>query len=194
METCRRCQDGSWSDPGASECNACLAGTIPVGSGCSHCDIGERYEGPGVCSPCPPGSYNDELGQLECLPCPPGTASATEGAAAADACQACLPGTFSSSVGSAVCEPCPNGTFSNTTAAETESECAICPPGTYAGAGASQCTFCPPLTITNGSANFAVTDCIPCAFGFATEIETIPNQGSRALFPAKLVGIRSWLC
>lgn len=146
-------------------CRACVA-RARCSSGCST----GVYDAPtrtnlSVAVPCPPGSFNPNVGgnsSLSCLQCPGGYFGSKDGAST---CNACGAGYFSKA-GALTCSQCPAGTFAfqNVTA----DACILCPGGTYSGSiGAvspGTCAFCPAGTSSApGGGNFFA--CVPCGLG-----------------------------
>ncbi|CAF4370409.1 unnamed protein product, partial [Rotaria magnacalcarata] len=71
------CPPGTWSNAGASKCEACPIGYYSTKGGasyCTQCEQGHFCESADLSpQPCPLGFYNSRLGQMECSPCAPGT-------------------------------------------------------------------------------------------------------------------------
>ncbi|XP_062816991.1 zonadhesin isoform X2 [Anolis carolinensis] len=91
--------------------------------------------------PCPPGKYQDELGQSLCKECPAGKfcdpdfqAGDSDGASPKGRIKPsdCLPGYYCLS-GTKIAKqyPCPDGTFSNQTGLSSSEECWPCPGGKF---------------------------------------------------------------
>lgn len=62
---------------------AAVTRTLDAGIGeadrCEECKPGFFGSAEAVCSPCPKGTYNDQLGAISCTPCPAGTSTLTLG-------------------------------------------------------------------------------------------------------------------
>lgn len=100
---CRRCPDGTFALPGASECTPCPAGTFtnnfedldhngytkddPALSLCYQCPVGYYTPRPGMarCLPCTAGYVSRALRSTQCTACPKGTLSMERIGANADA-------------------------------------------------------------------------------------------------------------
>lgn len=103
------------------------------------CPVGHRcVNGSAAPQPCPAGTYQDAILQVDCKDCPTGfyceTASANP--------LPCPPGYFCPmKTTHATQNPCPEGTFSNRTHLTSWTECDLCLPGKYcAGSGLTSAT------------------------------------------------------
>jgi len=119
----------STTDKSACECNP---GAFPTNSNitslCSLCTIGtfKTQPGPGVCLPCPPGTYG---GGITCSLCPAGTFSTNVGSMSISSCSLCKKGTYNEIQGgnsSASCLSCAAGKFHRKLGADSKSDCKEC--------------------------------------------------------------------
>ena len=117
-----KCEAGQYLDTTDYECKSCGVGTFSIA-------------GENVCSPCPAGSYNDEIGAGVCQLCKAGTYSES----GAESCSSCQDGYYTSDDGASQCDICPAGTHSN----PTHTNCEICQANTYSEDGAATCDSCP---------------------------------------------------
>ena len=76
------------------------------------CDKGRFASGTGTVSDCPPGMYQDLVGQTSCKPCGAGKY-----------------GTETRARNESYCTRCPPNTYSSATGLDAESKCNTCPPG-----------------------------------------------------------------
>lgn len=124
--TCELCPVGQFSDEGATECGACVAGQIQV-------DIN-------TCQDCPAGQYS-KAGDISCTLCSPGTYSLDSGS---PTCAECQPGMFHNgqvgSTSASDCQNCPAGWSQNERRSTLCKECGF---GHYSGTGSSSCLACP---------------------------------------------------
>lgn len=83
------------------------------------CSVGTKEEGD-ECTPCAPGTYQDQRNQTECLSCPPGRFQEKAGA---DECSLC-------------------GTGKSTGGLPASTACITCVDGFYSESGYSECVAC----------------------------------------------------
>eukprot|EP00592_Proboscia_alata_P023596 CAMPEP_0194424146 /NCGR_PEP_ID=MMETSP0176-20130528/23412_1 /TAXON_ID=216777 /ORGANISM="Proboscia alata, Strain PI-D3" /LENGTH=2584 /DNA_ID=CAMNT_0039233745 /DNA_START=230 /DNA_END=7984 /DNA_ORIENTATION=+ len=184
---CESCSPGEYATQNVTainECFKCMPGTYQPSfrsNGCLSCragefqtEFGKEYCEPcsegGYCNasskldggftPCPPGTFNDKLGQsneVSCEKCPVGTFSTQSGANNSKTCMKCLLGTYNNRTGQTQCHPCDEGTFQSDPG---QILCHFCPNGTYADrTGFKKCVRCPyPLSSKNGSNTCAFCD------------------------------------
>jgi hypothetical protein len=155
---CRDCEPGFVANlTNMTSCVSCAAGFYQELSGqseCLACPIGKYGPGGASCELCPPGQYNDLLGQLTCGQCPPGTFQDTYGN---DTCKNCAVGSFGQAAGSIQCDLCDPGRFSNDTGTQ---DCMDCLAGTYNGvSGAAECTDCQRGRYTTSVGQLRCTRC-----------------------------------
>jgi len=138
---------------GTAICSVCAANFLPnpQRTACDFCALG--HGGPG-CTPCAPGSSNNDSTTNPCKPCRAGYAQPLIGQTE---CSACGPMTYAPAQGASQCEACPVGAVSGNASAL----CAFCGPATYADAGSASCQACQPNTFSGG--NLSV--CTPCLLG-----------------------------
>jgi hypothetical protein len=105
VDVCLKCQPGTYQpEKGASSCLDCKIGTFQAQLGkdvCNSCSIGgycdDIRSSDGGFTSCPPGTFNDKIGQSDkaaCQPCPVGTFRATYGGDSSAVCLECPPGKY----------------------------------------------------------------------------------------------------
>lgn len=93
MDLCRRCPDGTYARPGASECTACPAGTFRNSfEDLDNNGYTKDAAGVSLCYQCPVGYYTPRVGMARCLPCAAGYVAK---ALRSTDCTACPKGKFS---------------------------------------------------------------------------------------------------
>ena len=165
---CTPCHEGHFQGAsGQSKCEACLPGHYQGASGQSKCtpcheghycpDTGATTDG-GQCpkgyycpttttrTPCPPGTYNDETGQI-----------------ARGACVDCVAGTYQSDPGQPTCTLCPAGTFSDVLKATGVSYCKDCLLNYWSGRGQISCTKCAGDEYTESTRSSSEDSCKVCS-------------------------------
>ncbi|GMH83362.1 hypothetical protein TrVE_jg6491 [Triparma verrucosa] len=160
---CAACEMGTFSNPGASVCEVCSAGTYyssnPANGmqSCMECPLGTYQEDSGKfesCDNCPPGRYQDETGgmSMDCKKCPPGTSQPYEKAESSDNCYKCDEGKYSPNLGSSYCTECEAGKFQPSLGGNA---CVPCDEGKSSGVGASLCSgiFITSVVPNSGSTN-----------------------------------------
>lgn len=124
--TCILCNFNEVSDGGLStKCRRCPPLEVGFQGKCACMSLtsdGDRFFGTksrgllnGRCRFCPPGTYGLD-GTAVCTPCPPGTFQDEEGEFA---CKICRAGSFSDKPGSTTCKQCPRGSISFGSPADT---------------------------------------------------------------------------
>jgi alpha-tubulin suppressor-like RCC1 family protein len=117
-----------------STCDACPRGYFcPNGVGSSPCPPGTYNDEVGgssdqSCLRCPAGTFNTAFGQgrSSCISCPAGYFSEKDGGYSSETCKPCQPGSYSSVPGSSFCRLCEESSYSSTPAATF---CSPCPSG-----------------------------------------------------------------
>ena len=168
-------------------------GSVPTSldTGCETCTIGRFSDVEALsskdtddehCSPCPPGRWNDGIGQKKeslckfcksgrysstpasstkdnCKPCSAGKYLATVGESTETACKSCLVGFSQKATGKAYCLPCMLGEYMNAVGA---SACNKCPAGRFRNdLPATVCVDCPKKGQHQNNGTF----CLGCAVG-----------------------------
>ena len=177
------CPSGTYAaGTGNKECLSCPAGTYSEGGKSQTTINGETIITPvSECTPCEPGTFQNETkksfckacgkgtyaagtGNTSCLICPAG-AYADGGAndgngkaieAGAAECTPCEPGSAKDEEGKQDCSPCKAGTYA---AGTGNTSCTDCPAGTYSDTGAQFCEFCDKGTFAKGTGNKNCTAC-----------------------------------
>jgi len=137
VSQCNSCNPGYYCDLSGQtrSWKLCTAGFFCPGGDSvptHNCTLG-HYCTAGVAQPipCPVGTYQDQVGQVQCKTCVAGFYCAT-GVVRPTPCPQgyyCPAGTQSSNQ-----YPCPIGTFNNLTNLRTSSQCALCTPGYFCNA------------------------------------------------------------
>uniref|UniRef100_A0A673WTQ5 Signal peptide, CUB and EGF-like domain-containing protein 2 n=1 Tax=Salmo trutta TaxID=8032 RepID=A0A673WTQ5_SALTR len=90
----------------------CSTGQVLRDGKCVSCGVGTYYSGDhDQCAVCPPGTYQDTMGQLSCEPCPSTEGQGIAGAKNVSQCGGQCPAGQYSSDGFRPCNPCPLGSF-----------------------------------------------------------------------------------
>ncbi|KAJ6237856.1 hypothetical protein M0813_26649 [Anaeramoeba flamelloides] len=108
------------------------------------------------CFYCPPGTYQDEVGQLECKKCPDGTYNDQEDMSSLNKCKSCPDSKIAAEEGSESCSYCPLGTEPN----DSKDECKKCRIGYYKNDKNSICKPCDKDTM---SIKRGATECAKCS-------------------------------
>lgn len=160
---CTNCPIGQFSDVGASECGACVAGQIQTSpTSCSKCPAGKfARSGDIVCRACEIGTYSIGVGAGRCTLCPTGkyqdpavvgTTTNTckdcpEGWEQPNMeqtdCKFCGVGKYTTSEGTAECLVCSSGKYQNQNEQKSADACHDCSAGKYQEqTGKSSCKNC----------------------------------------------------
>ena len=160
---CTNCPTGQFSDAGASECGACVAGQIQTSpTSCSKCPAGKfARSGDIVCRVCEIGTYSIGVGAGRCTLCPTGkfqdpavvgTTTNTckdcpEGWEQPNMeqtdCKFCGVGKYTTSEGTAECLVCSSGKYQNQNEQKSADACHDCSAGKYQEqTGKSSCKNC----------------------------------------------------
>ena len=181
---CTNCPVGQFSDAGASECGACVAGQIQDSpTSCSRCDPGQFAKAGAItCSMCEVGRYASGYGAGECTLCPTGkyqepgvgTGSSVNNCDDCPAgwgqanmeqtdCKLCGVGKYTSSVGTEACALCGSGKYLDTMGSTSESQCKACQTGRYQDGGGQP--SCKPCSSGKYQSSTGKTSCSSCAGG-----------------------------
>lgn len=144
---CTNCPVGQFSDAGASECGACVAGQIQDSpTSCSRCDPGQFAKAGAItCSMCEVGRYASGYGAGECTLCPTGKYQEPGAGAGSseDNCKNCPAGWEQPNMEQTDCDKCGTGKYTVSTGTEA---CALCGSGKYQDqdgqTSASACNDC----------------------------------------------------
>ena len=161
---CTNCPVGQFSDSGASECGACVAGQIQDSpTSCSRCDPGQFAKAGAItCSMCEVGRYASGYGAGECTLCPTGkyqepgvgTGSSEDNCKNCPAgweqpnmeqtdCDKCGTGKYTVSTGTEACALCGSGKYQDQDGQTSASACNDCAGGKYQGSnGQASCKNC----------------------------------------------------
>lgn len=177
---CTNCPVGQFSDAGASECGACVAGQIQDSpTSCSKCDPGKFAKaGATTCSKCEVGRYASGTGAGECTLCPTGKYQypAAKGSAENNCddcpegwgqanteqtdCDECATGRYTVSTGTEACTLCGSGKYLDTVGSTSESQCKACQTGRYQDAGGqSSCKGCSSGKYQSSTGKTACSSC-----------------------------------
>ena len=185
---------------GEDECQDCpLHASTNQDSGSAFCQCDPGFSGPENptnhtdCVACVLGYYKTHFGPGECTPCPPGTYSEEVRPAVheADVCEACPAGTYqplSGANSSAACVPCPRGTFGPGVGAGSVAACALCPAGTYQDklkqTEAGHCRACGAGRYGEDPGATAAGACLPCPRGTVSALATATALANCTACPA----------
>ncbi|XP_018585416.1 signal peptide, CUB and EGF-like domain-containing protein 1 [Scleropages formosus] len=171
----------------------CSTGQVLRDGKCTSCNVGTFYSGEQEqCVQCPPGTYQDRVGQLSCEPCP-----STEGQGIAGAknvsecggqcppghfssdgfrpCQPCPLGTFQPEPGRVLCFPCGGGLMTKYEGAVSFRDCEAkvhCAPGHHYNSTTHRCIRCPVGTYQS---EFGQNYCITCPGNTTTDFDGATN-------------------
>ena len=180
---CTNCPVGQFSDAGASECGACVAGQIQTSpTSCSKCAAGQYAKAGAIkCSKCETGKYAIGAGAGACTLCPTGKYQYPEATGTTtNTCQDCPEGWEQPNMEQTDCEICGKGKY---TTSEGTTECSVCGSGKYQNqngqTSADACHGCSAGQYQNqngqsGCKNCAAgkyqsqtgkTSCLPCGGG-----------------------------
>ncbi|TMS02715.1 Signal peptide, CUB and EGF-like domain-containing protein 1 [Larimichthys crocea] len=172
---------------------ACSTGQVLRDGKCVSCGVGTFYSGEQEqCVQCPPGTYQDTMGQLSCEPCP-----STEGQGIAGAknvsqcggqcpaghysadgfrpCQFCPLGSYQPEPGRVLCFPCGGGLMTKYEGSVSFRDCEAkvhCAPGHYYNSSTHRCIRCPAGTYQS---EFGQNYCITCPGNTTTDFDGATN-------------------
>jgi hypothetical protein len=139
-------------------------------------DTNVSWAGISTCTPCPPHTYQNDVGMTFCKPCMSNiTDVAREAREGSAKCTPCRPGTYFDSA-TQFCTPCEKGMFQGNWGSRL---CERCPLGEYTGGktGQSQCQLCP-----GGTYGFIGADGMNSCRRCEKEAVIGPNGGIRFTF------------
>ncbi|XP_067437163.1 signal peptide, CUB and EGF-like domain-containing protein 1 isoform X3 [Thunnus thynnus] len=171
----------------------CSTGQVLRDGKCVSCSVGTFYSGEQEqCVQCPPGTYQDMVGQLSCEPCP-----STEGQGIAGAknvsqcggqcpaghfsadgfrpCQPCTLGSYQPEPGRVLCFPCGGGLMTKYEGSVSFRDCEAkvhCAPGHYYNSSTHRCIRCPAGTYQS---EFGQNYCITCPGNTTTDFDGATN-------------------
>ena len=142
------CPPGHYCDEGTVTPEPCPLGTHAPTEGassrmaCIQCAPGSFGASTGngntTCTPCPAGSFTEDLGQSNCSACPPGGFCPSPGAATRTTWVPCPSGRFSPDPGLSAesqCVACPDGTYNPSSGGTDEGACVPCARGSWCAGG-----------------------------------------------------------
>ena len=142
------CPRGHYCDEGTVTPEPCPLGTHAPTEGassrmaCIQCAPGSfgasTGNGNATCTPCPAGSFTEDLGQSNCSACPPGGFCPSPGAATRTTWVPCPSGRFSPDPGLSAesqCVACPDGTYNPSSGGTDEGACVPCARGSWCAGG-----------------------------------------------------------
>ncbi|RXN21616.1 signal CUB and EGF-like domain-containing 2 [Labeo rohita] len=174
----------------------CGTGQVLLDKKCVKCSVGMYYDGEqGRCFLCPPGTYQDEEGQVSCHVCPgpegrgiPRTAGARNISECGGQCRPgrfshdgfvpCLPcpqGTYQPEVGRTSCFPCGGSLTTKYDGSVSFQDCETkvqCSPGHYYNTSTHRCIRCP---IGTYQMEFGQNYCIACPGNTTTDFDGSTN-------------------
>lgn len=211
---CLSCDQGKFSQLGATVCTSCPAGTFANATGqplchtcprgtftlwtgalqCEGCPLGtydDNDEGT-RCTPCPRGQFSNTTGATSCQGCPAGTQWTVElGSRSASECAPCEPGSYLPGQQAAQgfsCYQCPAGSYSEASGASSDQTCQSCPMGKYSdllGLGSALlCQSCPAGTYSGDSMATSDAVCNECPAGTYSDLLGASNVGMCKNCPA----------
>ncbi|KAK9525284.1 hypothetical protein VZT92_016009 [Zoarces viviparus] len=172
---------------------ACSTGQVLHDGKCASCGLGTFYSGDQEqCVQCPPGTYQDTVGQLSCEPCPSTEGQGIAGARNMSQCGGqCPPGHFSSDgfrpcwpcqlgsyqpePGRVLCFLCGGGLMTKSDGSESFRDCEAkvhCAPGHYYNSSTHRCIRCPVGTYQS---EFGQNYCITCPGNTTTDFDGATN-------------------
>uniref|UniRef100_A0A4W5MLH3 Signal peptide, CUB domain, EGF-like 1 n=1 Tax=Hucho hucho TaxID=62062 RepID=A0A4W5MLH3_9TELE len=171
----------------------CSTGQVLRDGKCVSCGVGTYYSGDhDQCVVCPPGTYQDTMGQLSCEPCPSTEGQGIAGAQNVSQCGGQCPAGQYSSDGFRPCNPCPLGSFQpepgrvlcfscggglmtkyEASVAFRDCEAKVhCAPGHHYNSSNHRCIRCPASTYQS---EFGQNYCITCPGNTTTDFDGATN-------------------
>ncbi|KAK6314903.1 hypothetical protein J4Q44_G00144320 [Coregonus suidteri] len=171
----------------------CSTGQVLRDGKCVSCGVGTYYSGDhDQCVVCPPGTYQDTMGQLSCEPCPSTEGQGIAGAKNVSQCGGQCPAGQYSSDGFRPCNPCPLGSFQpepgrvlcfscggglmtkyEGSVAFRDCEAKVhCAPGHHYNSSNHRCIRCPAGTYQS---EFGQNYCITCPGNTTTDFDGATN-------------------
>ena len=160
---CSTCGIGEFSNAGATECSTCPAGTQGSGTSgnqataCTTCQNGYTSVEGGQCEPCDNGEYSN-AGDPSCSPCPAGKRGTNQQGNEDSACTPCENGEFSNA-GDSVCSQCPAGKQGSGVSGDQNTACEQCSANMYSTESMNSCENCP--AGTQGTDDRKSCECCP---------------------------------
>uniref|UniRef100_H3CFP6 Signal peptide, CUB and EGF-like domain-containing protein 1 n=1 Tax=Tetraodon nigroviridis TaxID=99883 RepID=H3CFP6_TETNG len=172
---------------------ACSTGQVLQDGKCVSCSVGTFYSGEQEqCIQCPPGTYQDTVGQLSCEPCPSSEGQGIAGAKnvsqcggqcpaghfSADGfrpCQLCPLGSYQPEPGRVLCFSCGGGLMTKYEGSVSFRDCEAkvhCAPGHYYNSSTHRCIRCPAGTYQS---EFGQNYCITCPGNTTTDFDGATN-------------------
>ena len=193
------CPRGHYCDEGTVTPEPCPLGTHAPTEGassrtaCIQCAPGSfgasTGNGNATCTPCPAGSFTENLGQSSCSPCPPGGYCPSAGAASRTTWVPCPSGRYSPDPGLSAesqCVACPDGTYNPSSGGTDEGACVPCVRGSWCAGG--QMEFCSAGTYADETGRSSCSSCVKghwCGDGTTTPV---PCEGGRYANATGLTG------
>ncbi|KAF0029532.1 hypothetical protein F2P81_018637 [Scophthalmus maximus] len=172
---------------------ACSTGQVLREGKCASCGAGTFYSGEQEqCVQCPPGTYQDTVGQLSCEPCPSTDGQGIAGAKnvsqcggqcpaghfSADGfrpCQPCSLGSYQPEPGRVLCFSCGGGLMTKYEGSVSFRDCEAkvhCAPGHFYNSSTHRCIRCPAGTYQS---DFGQNYCITCPGNTTTDFDGATN-------------------
>lgn len=170
--SCIQCPEGRTSADERTNCITCSSGKYDLNGICTNCPVGFFMEdfgdsaAPIYCQPARPGTYQDQIGQINFKTCEAGKYSDDSSNIV---CKNCQEGTFSSE-NAVACQECPNGYGS----IAARNECAECTDDQVTIDGV--CTGCPVGTQIQETDTFNICSDCPAGYYLDQSIVDDPNK------------------
>ncbi|XP_011611426.1 signal peptide, CUB and EGF-like domain-containing protein 1 isoform X3 [Takifugu rubripes] len=172
---------------------ACSTGQVLQDGKCVSCSVGTFYSGEQEqCIQCPPGTYQDTVGQLSCEPCPSSEGQGITGAKNVSQCggqcpaghfsvdgfrpcRLCPLGLYQPEPGRVLCFSCGGGLMTKYEGSVSFRDCEAkvhCAPGHYYNSSTHRCIRCPAGTYQS---EFGQNYCITCPGNTTTDFDGATN-------------------